>query len=136
MSYAVMSGATVKIIQNSENKSFYEFLAAAKKNWEGVPLDEREALEHAVRYYKKAFEDGRSIGEGNQQLQASYLIAELSRRIGDHEQARDYFNTTIRTGQELVYRHKGDRSRTALARKLLELAIEQARTSMAEARTT
>ena len=79
-----------------------------------------------------AFKDGRDIAQGNQQIQASYLIAELSRRIGDYEQAKEYFNTTIRSGQELVYRHKGDRSRTALARKILELAIEQGRESMAK----
>ena len=68
-------------------------------------------------------------------MQASYLIAELSRRIGEHAQAKDYFNTTIRTGQEFIYKHKGDPGRTALARKILELAIEQGRLNLAETKT-
>ncbi len=114
-------------------RSFYDFLAGLFQKWDGTPKNEKEALEYAVQYYRRAFEDGRSISEGNQQLQASYLIAELSRRVGLHDQAKDYFNITIRQGQELIYRNKGDRSKTALARKILELAIEQARTSLAEA---
>ncbi|HHI02876.1 MAG TPA: DUF2225 domain-containing protein [candidate division Zixibacteria bacterium] len=114
-----------------EYKSFFEFLTAmAEKNKE-IVLNEKEALTKAVEYYKLAFSEGREIAQGNQQIQASYLIAELSRRIGQSEQAKEYFNTTIRNGQELVYRHKGDRSRTALARKILELAIEQARENRA-----
>ncbi|UCD94046.1 MAG: DUF2225 domain-containing protein [Candidatus Zixiibacteriota bacterium] len=113
-------------------RSFYDFLNQLSEKWNGVPLNEREALDYAVKYYVKAFEDGRNIAKGNQQIQASYLIAELSRRIGDHQRAKEYFNTTIRTGQEFIYKHKGDQSRTALARKILELAIEQGRSNLAE----
>lgn len=110
-----------------DNKSFFEFLTEMAEKHRSIVLNEKEALTKAVEYYKLAFSEGREIAQGNQQIQASYLIAELSRRIGQNEQAKEYFNTTIRSGQELVYRHKGDRSRTALARKILELAIEQAR---------
>lgn len=110
-----------------EYKSFFEFLTEIAEKHKGIVLNEKEALTKAVEYYKLAFSEGHSISQGNQQIQASYLIAELSRRVGQNEQAKEYFNTTIRSGQELVYRHKGDRSRTALARKILELAIEQAR---------
>jgi hypothetical protein len=116
------------------HKSFYDFLSQLSEKWEGVPQNEREALTYAVKYYIKAFEDGRNIARGNQQIQASYLIAELSRRIGDHQRAKEYFNTTIRTGQEFIYKHKGDQSRTALARKILELAIEQGRSNLAAAK--
>jgi uncharacterized protein (DUF2225 family) len=118
-----------------EYRSFYEFLAIIGQNQTGIPVSEREALEMAVEHYKSAFHDGKSIGGGNQQIQASYLIAELSRRIENYQQAKEFFNTTIRSGQELIYRNKGDRSKTALARKILELAIEQARTNMAEINT-
>jgi uncharacterized protein (DUF2225 family) len=113
--------------------SFYDFLSQLSEKWDEVPLNESEALRYAVRHYVKAFEDGHNIARGNQQIQASYLIAELSRRIGDHQRAKEYFNTTIRTGQEFIYKHKGDQSRTALARKILELAIEQGRSNLAEA---
>lgn len=116
-----------------EFRSFYEFLSKVSQKYEFTPQNEKEALELAVKHYRAAFEDGRSIDKGNQQLQASYLIAELSRRIGKYEQAKEYFNTTIRHGQELIYRNKGDRSKTALARKILELAIEQARLSASAA---
>ncbi|MDH3891272.1 MAG: DUF2225 domain-containing protein [candidate division Zixibacteria bacterium] len=110
--------------------SFTAFLQDIKNRWNGIVLDEQEALEVAVEYYKKAFEDGRSISAGNQQIQASYLIAELSRRIGRYEDAKQYFNTTIKYGQEFIYQNRRDQSRTALARKILELAIEQGRENM------
>lgn len=116
------------------HRSFYDFLTGLAAQWDRVPTNEREAITFAARYYKQAYEDGRDIGEGNQQIQASYLIAELSRRIGDYDLAREYFNTTIRNGQEFIYRNKGDQSRTALARKILELAIEQGRSNLAEAK--
>jgi len=114
------------------HKSFYDFLSQLAVYQEGIPLNEKEALKYSVEYYIKAFKDSRNIAEGNQQIQASYLIAELSRRIGDYERAKEYFNTTIRSGQEFIYRHKGDQNRTALARKILELAIGQGRANLAE----
>ncbi len=117
-----------------EYPSFHDFLIHLSEKWSGIPRNEKEALELAVKYYKRAFEDGRDIAEGNQQIQASYLIAELSRRIGNYDLAREYFNTTIRTGQEFIYKHKGDQSRTAMARKILELAIEQGRSNLAESK--
>ncbi|MFH2036174.1 MAG: DUF2225 domain-containing protein [Candidatus Zixiibacteriota bacterium] len=107
--------------------SFYDFLCQLRNQWATIPRNEKEALTYAVEHYVKAFADGKAIGAGNQQIQASYLIAELSRRIGENEQAKEYFNKTIRTGQEFVHKHKHDKSRTALAKKILELAIEQAR---------
>ncbi|MFH1374797.1 MAG: DUF2225 domain-containing protein [bacterium] len=115
--------------------SFFEFLVYLKGEWSWAAASEREALEKAVHYYKEAFTDGRDIAPGNQQIQASYLIAELSRRIGNYDEARQYFNSTIKHGQEFVYRHRNDRSKVALARKILELAVEQGKSSMAEAAT-
>ncbi len=112
--------------------SFRDFLVKLSDKIEGIPLCEKDALTFAVKHYKLAFENGKEISPGNQQIQATYMIAELSRRIGDFDQAKEYFNNTIRTGQEYIYRHKGDQSRTALARKILELAIEQGRHKMAE----
>lgn len=110
--------------------NFASFLQEIGRTWDGVVLGESQALETAVEYYKKAFEDGRSISAGNQQIQASYLIAELSRRVGQHEDAKQYFNTTIKYGQEFIYQNRRDQSRTVLARKILELAIEQGRENM------
>ncbi|MFQ5498871.1 MAG: DUF2225 domain-containing protein [Candidatus Zixiibacteriota bacterium] len=110
--------------------SFTDFLTALGKRWSGIVASEQEALAKAIQYYKEAFTEGRDISPGNQQIQASYLIAELSRRIGDYDGAREYFNSTIRAGQDFIYRHRTDQSRTALARKILELAIEQGRSNM------
>lgn len=107
--------------------SFHDFLNKLNQTWDIIPRNEKEALTLAVNHYVRAYEDGYDIAEGNQQIQASYLIAELSRRIGEYERAKEYFNKTIRTGQEFIHRYKGDKSRTALARKILELAIEQGR---------
>ncbi|MBN2227408.1 MAG: DUF2225 domain-containing protein [candidate division Zixibacteria bacterium] len=119
----------------ANHPSFRHFLSQLSSQWDGIPLDEKEALTWAVKYYVAAYKEGRDIGHGNQQIQASYLIAELSRRINDYDQAKEYFNNTIRTGQEFIYKHRRDQSRTALARKILELAIEQGRLNMTEAAT-
>jgi uncharacterized protein (DUF2225 family) len=115
-------------------RSFSDFLMEVRSRWDGIPLNELDALKMSVKYYKTAYEEGRDISEGNQQIQAAYLIAELSRRIGDYQTAREYFNITIRSGQEFIYRHKGDQNRTAMARKILELAMEQGRANLAEAK--
>jgi uncharacterized protein (DUF2225 family) len=111
--------------------SYTEFLLQARKRWDAIVTNEREALEKAIHYYKKAFTEGSAIAPGNQQIQVSYLIAELSRRIGDHDGAREYFNSTIKNGQAFVHQYRHDRSRTVLARKILELAIEQGRANLA-----
>ena len=107
-----------------------EFLFELKKSWQNVVVNETEALEKAIYHYKEALEDSRTIQAGNQQIQASYLIAELSRRVGDFDGARQYFNITIKHGQEFVYQNRRDPSRTALARKILELAIEQGKINL------
>ena len=105
--------------------AFTDFLSDISDNWDGCVINERQALEKAAHYYKQAFIEGHHISQGNQQVQALYLIAELSRRTGQHDQAKEYFASTIKHGQELIYRHREDKSQTALARKILELAIEQ-----------
>ncbi len=113
------------------HNSFTDFLTAIKQNWGGIVTTEHEALEKAVFHYKQAMEDSKSISAGNHQIQATYLIAELSRKIGDYDGARQYFNSTIKYGQEFVYKNRRDQSRTALARKILELAIEQGKLNLA-----
>jgi tetratricopeptide (TPR) repeat protein len=111
--------------------SFDSFLLELRKKWDGVVLNEREALEKAIYHYQEAFAGGRDIAPGNQQLQATYLIAELSRRAGRHEEARSYFTNTIKNGQEFIHANRNDQTRTALARKILELAIEQGKLNLA-----
>jgi uncharacterized protein (DUF2225 family) len=118
-----------------QHQSFYDFLSKLTSGRPDIPLNEKEALSFSVKHYVRAFEEGNEIGQGNQQIQACYLIAELSRRIGEYDRAREYFNKTIRSGQEFIHRYKGDQGRTALARKILELAIEQGRSNLAEAKT-
>ena len=115
--------------------SFESFLLELKGQWDGVISSEFEALQKAVHHYSEAFSEGREIAKGNQEIQATYLIAELSRRTGDYATARDFFNSTIKNGQDFVYRNRTDKSKTALARKILELAIEQGRTTKEEAAT-
>ncbi|MCM2272959.1 MAG: DUF2225 domain-containing protein [candidate division Zixibacteria bacterium] len=114
--------------------SFHDYLASVKRQWSGIVTNEREALEMAVYFYKEAFANGHDIAPGNQQIQASYLIAELSRRIGDYDEAKQYFTSTIKSGQEFIYQNRQDPSRVALAKKILELAIEQGRNNLAASR--
>lgn len=115
--------------------SFDAFLADLRPAWQGVVTNEIEALQQAVVHYREAFANGRDISPGNQQIQASYLIAELSRRVGDVETAREYFASTIKSGQQFIYQNRDDQSRTVLARKIMELAVEQGRANLEAART-
>ncbi|MHA1795923.1 MAG: DUF2225 domain-containing protein [Promethearchaeota archaeon] len=59
--------------------SFSHFLSYLKNIWPEIVTDENQALRKAIHYYIQALEDGRTISKGNQQIQASFLIAELSR---------------------------------------------------------
>jgi len=106
----------------------------AKRRWDGIAINEHEALTKAAQHYQTAFTTGKNIPPGNQQLQVSYLIAELSHRVADHETAKQYFNSTIKAGQEFIYQNRSDKSRTELARKIMELAIEQGRTNLKAAK--
>lgn len=114
--------------------NFTDYLNGLKRVWEGVPSSEFEATRLGVKHYITAFESGKNIARGNQSIQAAYLIGELSRRVGDHDTARQYFNTTIKTGQAFINEIRGDRTRTALARKILELAMKQGKKNLAEAK--
>lgn len=114
--------------------SFAAFLQGVRSLWSGVVFTEHQAIEKALLHYKEAFANGRDIAPGNQQIQAGYLIAELSRRIGDHDEAKQYFTSTIKSGQEFIHQNRNDQSRIALAKKILELAIEQGRANLHAAR--
>ena len=114
-----------------KHSSFADFLRQLRAGWNDIVTGEREALEKAIFFYKRAFVGGRDIPQGTPQIQASYLIAELSRRVGDYDEARQYFTSTIKSGQEFIYQNRRDQSRTALVRKILELAIEQGRANLA-----
>ncbi|HSH00454.1 MAG TPA: DUF2225 domain-containing protein [candidate division Zixibacteria bacterium] len=114
--------------------SLYEFLRSLKSEWPEIPLNEREALELSIEYYKRALETGKEVSAGSQQAQVCYLIGELSRRIGQFETAREYFNGALKAGQAFVQKYRNDTSRTALARRVLELAMEQSQLCREEAK--
>jgi len=111
--------------------SFEDFLRQVKTHWEFAPLSEHDALFYAIEFYKSALEDGHEIQPGNQQIQATYLIAELSRRVSRNVEAKLYFNNTIKAGQQFIFDNRGDQTRTALAKKITELALAQGRVNLA-----
>ena len=110
--------------------SYRQFLKEIKALWPEVPLTEIEALNTAAEYYRIAYEEGKEISEGNQAMQAVYMIAELCRRVGKNTEAKSYFNTAIKLAMEYIHRNKGDRSRSALAQKILELARDQGKLNL------
>jgi uncharacterized protein (DUF2225 family) len=115
--------------------TFETFLSSLRKEWSEIPTNEYEAIKLSLKYYKQSFEQSRDISPGNQQIQATYLIGELSRRVGDYEEARKYFNVAIRAGQDFVNKNREDVNKIALARKVLELAFEQGKLNLAEAQS-
>lgn len=117
-----------------DHGSLHEFLTNLKREWPEVPLNEREAMEFAVESYQKALQSGKEVSAGKLQIQVCYLIGELSRRIGDYDKAREFFNSVMKVGQAYVRQHQGDKSRTALPQKILDLAVEQSQLAKESAR--
>ncbi len=113
---------------SGEYPDFCDFLYKVKERWDEIPVNETEALALALKYYMKAYQDSREIKAGLQQLQAAYLIAELSRRVGDLSQAAEYFRISSKSAQELMMKNRNDKSIFSNARKILEMALEQGRT--------
>lgn len=115
-------------------QTFEDFINDLKNKWEYVPVNEIEALAFAVEFYRASLENGNEIQQGNQQIQATYLIAELTRRIGSNHDAKQYFNNTIKVGQQYIFDNRNDKTRTALAKKIVELAVQQGKLNLKEIR--
>jgi hypothetical protein len=107
--------------------SFREFLQGLNEDADEIPSNEAETLYYSLKYYREAFEASRSGVGSNQKIQLAYMVGELSRRVGEFTQAREYFGVAIRTGHELIHQFRHDESKTALARKIVEMASEQSR---------
>lgn len=105
--------------------SYEAFLAAIKVDWPVAATNEHEALRFSLKHYRIAYEAGRNIEPGNAHIQIVYMIGELARRVDEVDEARQYFDVAIRLGREWIHQHSADRSRTALARHIVDLAIEQ-----------
>ena len=124
-------------VSNPEDKffeyaGFQSFLSEANTKWNEVPMNEKDALRKAAEYYKKAYETSGEISQGIQQVQAAYLIAELTRRIGERDESNQFFNQTIKMGRDIVMGKKADNSTINYTQKLLEMAMEQARLNKKE----
>ncbi|MCK4427585.1 MAG: DUF2225 domain-containing protein [candidate division Zixibacteria bacterium] len=105
--------------------TFVSFLSSLKEIWPEIPLNELEAMRLALKYYKQSYQEVRDITQENQKIQAAYLIAELSRRVGDFQEAESYFEEAKRSGQDFIQRNQDDANKIALARKIVELAKKQ-----------
>jgi hypothetical protein len=108
---------------------FEQFLVEAKQRFPEIPTNEHEALATASAYYIKAFERGSQVADGIAQVQAAYLIAEISRRAGDFATADRYFMTTMKSGRELTREDNANAASVNQIEKLLATAVEQARLS-------
>jgi len=107
--------------------SFSAFLDAVAEKNTGVPANELDAISWSLHYYRRAYEESRDVTENNQKIQVAYMIGELARRVGEIENARRYFSVAIRTGQEVIHHHRDDPAKTALARRIMEMARDQSR---------
>ena len=105
--------------------TFVSLLSSLKEIWPEISLNEFEAMKLALKYYKQSYQEVRDITQENQKIQAAYLIAELSRRIGDFREAESYFEEAKRIGGDFIQRNQDDANKIALARKIVELAKKQ-----------
>jgi len=101
---------------------FEDFLFALKMQWHEIPINEKEALELSLANYKKSLTQGL---KENQKIRISYLIGELSRRIGDLNSAKEYLDLAINVGQDFIQKNEDDPLKTALAQRILEMAYQQ-----------
>jgi len=113
--------------------TFANFLSSLKEVWPEIPLNEYEAMKLALKYYKQSYQDAEDISQENQRIQAAYLIAELSRRVGDYQEAESYFGEVKRIGQAFIQRNQDDVNKIALAEKIVALAKKQGKLNMVEA---
>lgn len=117
-----------------EYPSYSAFLKSMQSCWTGVPADEDEALNFAFEHYRSAFEEGRSAPRGNAQIQLAYMVGELARRVGRFHEAQQFLNVAVRSGREWIHQLKDDPTKGALARHVVDLAIEQLHTMRDQAR--
>jgi uncharacterized protein (DUF2225 family) len=108
-----------------DHLTFRSFLSSLKEIWSEIPLNECEAMKLALKYYKKSYQEIRDITQENQKIQAAYLIAELSRRVGDYREAERYFEEVKSTGQDFIRINRNDPNKIALAQKIVELTTKQ-----------
>ncbi len=110
-----------------EYPTFVDFLYGVKEKWQDVPVIESEALNYALQYYLKSYQNSREIKPGLQQIQASYMIGELSRRIGNSKQALEYFTITSKQAHEMMNSNRSNKTIFSNAQKILQMTLEQAR---------
>jgi hypothetical protein len=106
---------------------FTQFLLTARKEWSEIPLNEIDALNNAITYYLKAYQNSREIKKGLQQLQAAYLIAELSRRAGRNDVALEYFKICMRESHPMLQEFAKDKNTIANIRKIMDMVSDQYR---------
>lgn len=111
-----------------DSPSYETFLSQLRGQWPIVPTNEWDALNSSLDHYKKSFEEARDIPPGNSQIQLTYMIGELARRVGKYQDSQQYFNLAIRTGREWLHKMGDDPTKTALARHVVDLAVEQMHT--------
>jgi len=116
-------GATAEAY--GDHPSYPVFLDDLRAKWPGIPICEWDALSLSLDHYKKAFVEARDIPPGNTQIQLTYMIGELARRVGQYQEAQQYFNLAIRSGREWIQKLQDDPAKTAFARHVVELTIEQ-----------
>jgi len=121
------------LYEGENHLTFVSFLSSLKEIWPEIPLNEYEAMKLALKYYKQSYQEAKDIAQKNQKIQAAYLIAELSRRVGDCQEAESYFKEAKRTGQNFIRRNQDDPNKIALAQKIVELATKQGKVNLVQA---
>ncbi len=106
-------------------ESHSAFLSSLRGKWDGVPASEWDALSLSLEHYRKAYVEERDIPQGNTQIQLAYMIGELARRVGQYDEAMQFFNVAVRSGRDWMHKLNNDQTNTALAKHLVELALEQ-----------
>jgi len=132
-SIVATDGDDVLSMPYAGSSSYRAFLNELKVNWEYAPSSEHDALKLALEFYRNAYENGHEVGEGNQQIQVEYLLGEVNRRLGKNDDAKGYFNNAVRSAQQFIYQYKGESARTALAKKIYEMAMAQGKQNLKEA---
>lgn len=106
--------------------SYTDFLRALKMDSPLVAIHEDDARLRALHHYKLAFDAHGGIAAGNGAMMTAYLIGELARRLAYFDEAERHFALAREAAAAAIADSGADRSRSALARHIADLAERQA----------
>ncbi|MBD3234612.1 MAG: DUF2225 domain-containing protein [candidate division Zixibacteria bacterium] len=105
--------------------NFNTYLQVLTETLPEIPLSEKDALSIAKNYYKKSIRSRKEIKGAVQEINTFYLIGELSRRIGNLKEAKEYLGSAITRGRKLLNEKVGTELELKTVKNIVDKALIQ-----------